>query len=88
MFPGFYHIGLNSRDVREPDTIIVTDSQLSKDEELIVEYLDGKYRVFPNTDKAISKFYNLFSADWGDYDYTLSKINKYYDGNRTFKEVR
>lgn len=77
MFPGFYQIGLNSRNVREPDIIIVTDSQLSEDGELIVDYLDGKYRVY--TEKAISKFYNLFSADWGDYDYILSKINKYYD---------
>lgn len=48
IFPGFYQLASNFRNVREPDVQILYDAQVSEDGELIIYTLqDGKYKLCP-----------------------------------------
>lgn len=80
IFPGFYQLASNFRNVREPEKEILYDAQVSSDGELMIYMLpNGNYELHPNDQTKLNKFYSIFCSQVGSYEFILDKIHEYYD---------
>ena len=83
IFPGFYQLASNFRNVKEPEKEILYDVQVSEDHELVIYMLhDGKYQLCLNDHKKANKFYSIFPIQTGDYEFISEKIADYYNNKK------